>query len=78
LHNAWNTRLKQSVKTYVLNGSNILNRRLNDDCGNKRVLNFDSVLNKHNELIKIINKKYFLIGDFNSIGFILIKKIFIN
>jgi hypothetical protein len=36
------SRLKQSV----LNGSNILRRRINDDCGNERVLNFDIVANK--------------------------------
>ncbi len=60
MQNASNTRLKQSVID-----STILSERIKEDYENKRVLNFDSVINEHHELINI--KKRVLNGYFFKI-----------
>jgi hypothetical protein len=54
---AWNTRFKQSVINDVLNDSNILSRRIKEDNENKRILNYDSVLNDYYFInTKFLNK----------------------
>ena len=55
---AWNTRSKHSVINDVLNDSTILSERIKEDYETKRVLNFDSVLNEHNELINIKKTRF--------------------
>jgi hypothetical protein len=51
---------------YVLNDSIIFSGRIKKDYGTKRVLNFDSVVNEHNELI---NMKKRVIYDVLNIRF---------
>ena len=79
MNHAWNTRLKQSVNdfytfwTYVLNDSTILSERIKVDYDTKRVLNFDSVINEHHELINmkktVLNDYYFINKFFKMISF---------
>ena len=62
VNHAWNTRLKQSVINDVLkiglNDSTILSERIKEDYETKRILNFESFLNEHNELINVKKTRF--------------------
>ncbi len=53
-----NKPLKTTFLITVLTDSTIVSERIEEDYETKRVLNFDSVSNEHNELIKIKKMRF--------------------